>query len=65
MQMQQSCSKTIDIGFNHNNAFTVWTTTKYFQQMTSKANKPTGINTCNNRDYDLTEVLNSQWQCTP
>ena len=30
-----------------------------------KANMPTGINTCNNRDYGLTEVLNSQRQCAP
>ena len=24
----------------------------------SKVNIPTGINTCNNRDYDLTDVVN-------
>ena len=34
-----------------------------FQQLASKANMPTGIKTCNNRDYNLIEVLKSQRQC--
>ena len=35
---------------------------KTVQQLASKVNMPTdiNINPCNNRDYDLTEVLNSQ-----
>ena len=67
--MQQLCPKTIDVHFNHNahfnhnDAFTVSIIIKQFQQLTSKVNMPTGINTCNNRDYDLTEVLNSQRGC--
>ena len=29
----------------------------WIQQLISKVNMPTGINTCNNRDYDLTEAV--------
>ena len=51
MQKQQSCSKTIDVHFNHNDIFTVQVITKQFQQLASKVNMLTEINTCNNKRF--------------
>ena len=63
--MQQSCSKTADVYFNRNDAFTVELSQSSSNSWHVRQNMPTGINTCNNKDYDLTEVLNSQRQCVP
>ena len=65
MQMQQQRLKTSDVQFKHNNAFTVWIITEQFQLLAIKINMPTGINTCNNIDYDVIEVLSTQRQCAP
>ena len=43
------------VHFNCNDVFTVELSQSSSK---SKVNIPTGINTCNNRDYDLTEVVN-------
>ena len=65
MQMQQQCLKTSDVQFKHNDAFTVWIITEQFQQLAIKMNMQTSINTCNNIDCDVIEVLSSERQCTP
>ena len=65
MQMQQQRLKTSDIQFKRNSAFTVWIITEQFQLLAIKINMPTGINTYNNIDYDVREVLSSQRQCAP
>ena len=62
MQMQQQCLKTSDVQFKRND---VWIITEQFQQLAIKINMPTGINTCNNIDCDVIEVLSSERQCTP
>ena len=65
MQMQQQRLKTSNVQFKHNDAFTVWIITEQFQQLAIKINMPTGINTCNNIDCDVIEVLSSDRQCMP
>ena len=65
MQMQQQCLKTSDVQFKRNDAFTVWIITEQFQQLAIKKDMPTGINTCNNIDCDVIEVLSSGRQCVP
>ena len=65
MQMQQQCLKTSDVQFKCNDAFTVWIITEQFQELAIKINMPTGINTCNNIDCDVIEVLSSERQWAP
>ena len=60
MQMQQQRLKTSDVQFQHDNAFTVWIITEQFQQLAIEINMPTRINTCNNIDYNVIEVLSSR-----
>ena len=65
MQMQQQCLKTSDVQFKRIDTFTVWIITEQFQQLAIKIKMPTGINTCNNIDCDVIEVLSSDRQYTP
>ena len=65
MQMQQQRLKTSDVQFKRSDTFTVWIITEQFQQLAIKINMPTGINTCNNIDCDVIEVLGSDRQCAP
>ena len=65
MQMQQQRLKTSDMQFKLNDAFTVWIIIEQFQQLAIKINMQTGINTCNNIDCDVIEVLSSERQCAP
>ena len=65
MQMQQQCLKTSDVQFKRNDTFTVWIITEQFQELAIKINMPTGINTCNNIDCDVIEVLSSERQWAP
>ena len=65
MKMQQQCLKTSDVQFKRNDTFTVLIITQQFQQLAIKINMPTGINTCNNIECDVIEVLSSDRQCVP
>ena len=63
--MQQYHLKTIDVHFKCNDAFTVLIIKEQLQQLATKTNMPTGINTCNNMDYDVIEMPSSQRQHVP
>ena len=63
MQQFNSHVQRLNVHFDQNNLLAVYIVPKQFQQLACNVNMPTAINTCNDRDYNLIEVLNTQGQC--